>query len=314
MSNVEVYKGRYYLKWVKKPLEKVKYKMPEKVVVLDLDETLGSFGDLYLLWSGVKHINKSFHQFDKLMDLYPEILRYGIMIILEYLYEKKKSKECSKILIYTNNRCSKEWVTQICKYFQNKIHSRQPKGDILIPLFNKLICAFRINNKVVEKCRTTYRKTYQDLIRCANLSPETEICFIDDQDHHDMKNSRVYYICPKPYHHSLNGTEMITRFVESKWFVKRKSPLLYSRQFWVNWFRSHGRHMGYERRTKNVNEDIDVTKKMMLHIKKFLSWRNPHLYRENDKIKTRKQKKKRLNRTRRGILQIVTPPQTVNVL
>ena len=118
-----------------------------KVVVFDLDETLGSFGDLYILWSGITQLHPQFTQFEQLMDLYPEFLRYGILTILEFLYEKKKTKECSKIFIYTNNRCSKEWVQNICSYFQTKIHALQPKGDILIPLFNTLICAFKIKNK-----------------------------------------------------------------------------------------------------------------------------------------------------------------------
>jgi len=34
--------------------EKMEREDPSKVVVFDLDETLGSFGDLYLLWSGIQ--------------------------------------------------------------------------------------------------------------------------------------------------------------------------------------------------------------------------------------------------------------------
>ena len=85
---VEVYKGSNYDK---------KCKKSKRVMVFDLDETLGSFGDLYILWSGVKHIHKNFEQFDKLLDLYPEFFRYGIMTILEFLYEKKKTKELLEV-------------------------------------------------------------------------------------------------------------------------------------------------------------------------------------------------------------------------
>ena len=321
MTSLQVYKGQYYtgkykLGWVKKPPETVRYKLPDKVVVFDLDETLGSFGDLYILWSGVKNIHPSFNQFDKLLDLYPEFLRYGILTILEYLYEKKRSNECAKIFIYTNNRCSKEWVQYICKYFQKKIHETQPKGDIPILLFNKLICAFKINNRHVEKCRTTHRKTYCDLVRCAMLSPDTEICFVDDLEHEEMKHSRVYYICPKPYYHTLTGKDIIRRFRETKWFFKnkKKSPLLYSQDFWENWFRSQGRGLSYETRTKNVKQDMIISKKMLLHIEEFLKWGNPPFYRSKKKVVSKRQKMKQTqkqtagNKTRKNKSQSPSSP------
>lgn len=320
MSSLQVYKGNYYrgkynLGWVKKPPEVVHYKLPEKVIVFDLDETLGSFGDLYLLWTGVKHLHPKFNQFKKLIDLYPEFLRYGILTILEYLYEKKRTKECSKIFIYTNNRCSREWVQQICKYFETKIHNMQPKGHIPICLFNKLICAFKINNRVVEKSRTTHRKTYADFIRCAMLSPDTEICFVDDLEHQDMKHSRVYYICPKPYYHSLQAKHIIKRFLETKWNVKKKSPLLYSKIYWINWFRSQGRDMGYETDYKNIDQDVLVSEKMLDHIKEFLIYGNPPFYRSKKKVISRKGNRKRggNRKTRRG-KKPLTPTNSVNRL
>ena len=275
MNDVEIYNGKYYLKWIKKPIEVVHYKLPEKVIVLDLDETLGSFGDLYILWSGITQLHPQFTQFEPLLDLYPEFLRYGILTILEFLYEKKKTKECSKIFIYTNNRCSKEWVQNICSYFQTKIHKLQPKGDLLIPLFNTLICAFKIKNKHVEKHRTTHKKTYADLIRCATLSKDVEIGFVDDVEHEDMKNSRVYYICPKPYYHKLSCKEIIRRFVTYKWFIPKKSKLVHSIDFWAKWFRSHGRQNGSEYSQKSIDEDTAISVKMLYHIKYFLKGGNP---------------------------------------
>ena len=318
MSQLQVYKGNHYtgkykLGWVKKPPEIVRYKLPEKVIVFDLDETLGSFGDLYLLWVGIKNIHPTFNQFDKLMNLYPEFLRYGIITILEFLYEKKKKKECSKIFIYTNNRCSKEWVQRICKYFQTKIHNKQPRGDILIPLFNKLICAFKINNKMVEKCRTTHRKTYDDLVRCAVLSPETEICFVDDVEHEDMKHSRVYYICPKPYYHTLTAKEIIKRFRETTWFIKKRSPLIHNQKFWENWFRSQGRGLGYESRKKNMKQDIEISTRMMRHIKEFLKYGNPPFYRSRKRVVSKAKRIKGGNQTKK-IKRPLTPANSIERL
>jgi len=66
--------------------------IPSKVVVFDLDETLGSFGDLFLLWTGIKHIHPEFDSFSELLDIYPEFLRTGIFAILQFLSKKKKNR------------------------------------------------------------------------------------------------------------------------------------------------------------------------------------------------------------------------------
>ena len=146
-EHVKIFKGKYYLPWFKTS-HVVHFKAPNKVVVFDLDETLGSFTDLYILWRGIKHVWPSCNGFTELCDLFPEFLRYGILTILEYLYDKKIKKECHKIFIYTNNQCSTEWVGLISKYLEKKVKStsHHPK----YPLFDKMICAFKINNKQLQ--------------------------------------------------------------------------------------------------------------------------------------------------------------------
>ena len=66
----------------------------KKVVVFDLDETLGHFGELgrfcNLLDDYYKNPNKAYSIFNELMDLYPEFIRPNIMNILKYLLQKKK--------------------------------------------------------------------------------------------------------------------------------------------------------------------------------------------------------------------------------
>jgi len=70
-----------------------------RVLVFDFDETLGSFSDLYILWVGINTFRIHRHnteanqqdEFNQILDLYPEFLRYGILNILEYLYLKKKT-------------------------------------------------------------------------------------------------------------------------------------------------------------------------------------------------------------------------------
>ena len=93
---LKIYEGQCYKK---------KYqKRYQKIIVFDLDETIGSFGDLYILWSGLQKIytfdkENVQREFNSIMDLYPEFLRYGFMQILEFLYTKKKQGDCDKIFI-----------------------------------------------------------------------------------------------------------------------------------------------------------------------------------------------------------------------
>ena len=118
-DDVQIYKGKYYLPWFKKD-EVIHFSTPKKVVVLDLDETLGSFADLYIIWCGIQHAWPSCNYFEELLETYPEFLRYGILTILEYLYQKKRKKECYKLFIYTNNQCSSSWVHMITNYLEKK--------------------------------------------------------------------------------------------------------------------------------------------------------------------------------------------------
>ena len=72
-----------------------------KIVVFDLDETLGYFVEFGMFWDTLKHYykNKNFnsgkepvfnqHLFNKILDLYPEFIRPNILNILTYLNRKK---------------------------------------------------------------------------------------------------------------------------------------------------------------------------------------------------------------------------------
>ena len=172
----EVFQGKFKLP-PPVPVILKEFSPSSKVVVFDLDETLGTFSDLYLLWTGTKHICPEFNDFIKLLDLYPEFLRYNILSILQYLYEKKLENKCDKIYIYTNNQClSREWVSLIMQYFNFKI------GGNGKPLFDQVISAFKIGNTSIELGRTSHEKTYSDLICCTMLPKNTEVCFIDDTE------------------------------------------------------------------------------------------------------------------------------------
>ena len=189
-----------------------------KIVVFDLDETLGYFVEFGMFWDTLKHYykNKNFnsgkepvfnqHLFNKILDLYPEFIRPNILNILTYLKRKKHEKHCHKLMIYTNNQGPPEWAQQIKGYFEDKM-------DFL--LFDQIIGAFKVNGKQVEMCRTTHMKTHKDFISCTKIPETTQICFIDDIFHPGMSNDNIYYIHIKPYTYDLPFETIVDRFVGS---------------------------------------------------------------------------------------------------
>ena len=106
-----------------------------KVIVLDLDETLGDFSEMIILWKIVQsQTTMTQHDFDSLMEIFPEFFRIGIFTILEYLYKKRQKGHCSCIYLYTNNRYSPEFPNLIAQYISYKL--RLPDDDTF---FNKTI-------------------------------------------------------------------------------------------------------------------------------------------------------------------------------
>lgn len=190
-----------------------------KIVVFDLDETLGYFVQFGIFWDSIDKYLKNKNKINKLVetdfaalfDLYPEFLRPNILNILTYLKKKKKKNQCHKVLIYTNNMGPREWAQKIIAYFEGKINYK---------LFDQIIAAFKINGKQVEICRTTHSKTHEDLIKCTKIPADTEICFIDDVFYPDMANDSIYYINIKPYYHQLPFEEMIRRLKHSELFKR----------------------------------------------------------------------------------------------
>ena len=272
--DIQTYKGKFLL-----PVPRVpRFKPNKKVVVFDLDETLGSFGDLYLLWSGVQHILPKYTDFHSFADIYPEFLRYGILKIIQFIYEKKHKGECYKIYIYTNNQCPKAWVQSICDFFQYKLHISKPV------LFDQIISAFKIGNKCVELSRTSHQKNHEDLISCTLLPKTTEICFVDDTEFSQMKQDRVYYIRPRPYLHGLSVKDMLNRLFT--FFPKGgDNELVFSNEYWHQWFSLNGRKESTTS-PKNLAVEIEISKKMMFSIKEFFILTT---FYENKHKKTRKQ-------------------------
>ena len=181
---------------------------PLKIVVFDLDETLGCFIEVAMFWDALEHYhghNLLDEQFYQVMDLFPDFLRPNIFKILAYLKVKKEQQICNKIMIYTNNQGPKSWVQMISKYFNAKL---------AYPLFDNIIAAFKVRGKIVEIDRTSHDKSVEDLVRCTRIPANTDICFIDDQYHPLMEADNVYYINAKPYTYSLPFKEMAETYYD----------------------------------------------------------------------------------------------------
>jgi|UniRef100_A0A6C0IP76 hypothetical protein len=277
-----VYKSTYYDK-------KSKYSFP-KVLVFDLDETLGDFSDLELIWNSLQLYNHNIDQFElfkELLDLYPEFLRYGIISILEYLYLKKKQKQCNAVYIYTNNQSPPKWISMIIDYFNYKLNIK--KND----LFNKTIHAFKINNKRLELGRTTHKKTWADFIKCTLLPKNTEICFLDNTNFDSMKVDKVYYIQPMSYYHHLSNGQLINRLLHSNITIIKqfsKNELSRFKEFLLNKLNNQQILNDKENNTL-LKTNILVSQKIMYHIKDFFFYSS-----KKDKTKKNKKLMNRLTR------------------
>ena len=262
--------------------------MINKVVVFDLDETLGYFTQLGVLFDTIElytNTDVKFDVFSKLFDLYEEIFRVNIFSILNYL-KRIKSKNNIKIIMYTNNQAEKNWCLNIVKYIEARLSCK---------LFDHIIHAYKIGHKRVEQCRTSHDKKYNDLIKCAKLPENTKVCFIDDQYHKHMKHKNVYYINIKPYTYKIHNIDFFGRFFESKVFNEiTHSNKINDEDHFKSFVQNHFKNIRFvnDRNTEDMKSDRVLTKKIMYHIQKFITRKN--ITRKNRKthVNNRTRKKK----------------------
>ena len=178
----------------------------DKIVVFDLDETLGCFVELGMFCDALekataKPIEKV--HFFEIMTLFPEFMRPNIVNILSYLLDKKRRKDCKKIMIYTNNQGPRSWTENIAAYFSHILGEK---------VFDDIILAFKVKGKTVELCRTSHDKSVKDLVNCTKIPKDTKVCFLDDQFHPEMEHDNVFYINVKPYTANLPFKAMSERY------------------------------------------------------------------------------------------------------
>ena len=96
-------------------------KKPLKIVVFDLDETLGYFTELGIFWDALEKYyghNLFNDKFFEVMDTFPEFCRPNIFKIIDFIHKKKS---CHKIIMYTNNQGPRSWLNMISAYFNYKL-------------------------------------------------------------------------------------------------------------------------------------------------------------------------------------------------
>tara|TARA_Y100000287_G_C14232511_1_gene362718 strand:- start:2186 stop:3148 length:963 start_codon:yes stop_codon:yes gene_type:complete len=233
---------------------------PRKIVVFDLDETLGSFVELGMFWDAIKNIlgdeYASQHDFNRLMKLFPEFTRPNIIEILRYLVDKRSQKECYKIMIYTNNQGPRSWAQMITEYFDSRIGEK---------VFDQIIAAFRVRGKSVELCRTSHDKSVDDLIRCTRIPKNTQICFLDDQHHPMMEDNNVYYINVKPYSYSMPYDVMASRYYKNVHIDMNKKDFEKSI---VNFMNKYSYTVSPKSKVE-IDVDQIISKQIMFHLEDF---------------------------------------------
>jgi hypothetical protein len=235
-----------------------------KIVVLDVDETIGYFVELGIFCDALTRIawnndpRAQYAYFNQLMDAFPEFLRPNIIELLKYLKMKKNAKECAGVLVYTNNCGPRAWVEHITRYIESKL------GE---PLFDQIVAAFKVNGEIIEVGRTTNDKTYEDLLRCTKLPPNVEMCFLDDQMHAKMEHARVYYINVKPYVHQLSVETLIDRFMKNP--ALRSTTAVNATDFRTRVTSFMQRFVYTPKHALEQEVDAIITKKIMEHLNAF---------------------------------------------
>tara|TARA_Y100000389_G_scaffold173669_1_gene183013 strand:- start:691 stop:1470 length:780 start_codon:yes stop_codon:yes gene_type:complete len=179
-----------------------------KVVIFDMDETLGYFTQLDIFINSLKSYYKKNIEdkhFFEIIDLFDNYLRPNILYILKYLKNKKDNNYCSKIMLYTNNNSGKKWPNKIVNYFNNKLNCK---------LFDNVICSFKIKDKIIEPNRTSNNKSYDDIIKCSKIPFNTHMFFLDDKHHKQMVHNNVYYINIKQYIYNYTNDDLINIYKE----------------------------------------------------------------------------------------------------
>jgi hypothetical protein len=259
------------------------YCMPvtgQKYVVFDLDETIGHFYLIRLIWESISEFIRfnnipytlSQHDFNLLINIYPEVLRPDILTILLSLKRKKSQGICKGVMIYTNNKYPSDWVYMILNYIEQRLG-----GGI----FDKTVLAFKLDGETQEPCRTSTDKILGDLIRCCKLPSNIKLCYFDDTDFPEMYEDNVYYWKLKPYYYyyteKVIKTRMFMSDILNNILFKGTVPvevLHVNKSLFINYmskFLELKNILYKEKETLDYEMDKIVSKRIMTHLNIFFN-------------------------------------------
>jgi hypothetical protein len=234
-------------------------KKPLKIVVFDLDETLGYFTELGMFWDALEKYyghNLFSDKFFEVLDIFPEFFRPDIMNIVDII---KNKKTCHKIIMYTNNQGPKSWITMISDYFNKKLGFN---------VFDRIIAAYKINGRQIEPKRTSHDKSTLDLFNILEMHKNTEVCFIDDLYHPLMDKENVFYINIKPYRMTIPYNEMAERYYYAVLYKNNIDKLEFIKSI-VSFMQQYN-YMIVEKTKEEKKMDVIVSKKLLMHLEEFL--------------------------------------------
>ena len=233
-----------------------------KLVVFDLDETLGYFSQLYVIWSSLIKLSKtklSVNNFYQLSDNYIFYYQPAIFETLRYLKENK-----IKTIIFTNNQALYWWPKLIALYLNYKTNRYDN-------LFKTVIGSYKIGKILNDKRRTSMMKKYEDLKKIMKLNNSTKVLFLDDQEHPEMRHPNVEYFKVPNYVKILPPTNIVNIFLHSKFGKKFIQKNNISINFFINYiYNSLNNYDLFTHSMININTNKKSCYKTLTVVKNFI--------------------------------------------
>ena len=178
-----------------------------KLIVFDMDETIGAFTALSRDLIAIQPHLQNYALMKHIIDTNPTYLRPHMLEILKQVYTAKMFHALT-VVVYTSN-ANTEWVMMILHYINSALHANNP-------LFDYVLDASQ---------RTTPEKSLEDLMDRTNVRPkqtqELRIFFVDDQYHPGMIGKEVVYFHITPYRepnpNDVHPSELL--FAELRTFI-----------------------------------------------------------------------------------------------
>jgi hypothetical protein len=164
-----------------------------RIILMDMDETIGSFQDINLIYRCVER----YMSLNELLNIFKkEVFRPCIFDIFKMIVNLKSINEVDKVILYTNNNGGHEWPSKIVKY----IHGIIPGvfDDIIYGLFVS-------SGNIPDVRRKYYHKHIEEIRRILPVRDDTSFLFFDDVDHPYMYANDVEYILLNPYTRNISS-------------------------------------------------------------------------------------------------------------